>query len=295
MLMRRVQKKSCKMNFLRTLALLIVPFFLVLSCSTTTKVTSQFNTPERSGQTFSLESLSRNAERTFLDDLVFYVSNDETHLYVLVDFRSSRRYQHAREFGFTLYVDGGNSVRRSFGLTYPTGIYYQLGNYPGAQQGYLDEPNWSNFPENRSIKETAERNSRQNALLIQRSSRRDPMQPFPLPVAQLSAQNLMLHLEDDERTGMISYAIPLQVRSTSQFSPDIKPGETINIGFEIDPVRLLDIDTRGPAPLISSETASGRTRTDDNQEERERINRLMRRMGDPYEQWVRVTLASPSE
>ncbi|TVQ73344.1 MAG: hypothetical protein EA363_03280 [Balneolaceae bacterium] len=256
---------------------------------------SQFNTPETSGQTFHLESLSRTAERIFLDDLVFYVSNDETHLYVLVDFMSSRRYQHAREFGFTLYIDGSNSVKRSFGVTYPTGIYYQLGNYPGAQQGYLDEPNWSNFPENRSIKEAAERSSRQNALLVQRTSRRDPMQPFPFPLAQLSAQNLMLHLDDDERTGRISFAIPLQTRSTSQFAPDITPGETVRVGFEIDPIRLLDMDMPGTAPLITSETASGRTRTDDDQEDRERINRLLRRMGDPYEQWAEVTLATPSE
>lgn len=283
------------MNFFRTLALLAASIFLIVSCSSTTKVASQFNTPEISGQTFSLESLTRTAERTFLDDIVFYVSNDETHLYVLVDFMSSRRYQHAREFGFTLYVDGPNSVKRSFGVTYPTGIYYQLGNYPGAQQGYLDEPNWSNFPENRSIKETAERSSRQNALLVQRTSRRDAMQPFPFPVAQLSAQNLMLHLEDDERTGRISYAIPLQTRSTSQFSPDIKPGETIDIGFEIDPIRLLDMDLPTAAPLITSETTSGRARTDTNQEERERIARLHRRMGDPYEKWVEVTLATPSE
>jgi len=283
------------MKYFRTLALLVAPFFLVLSCSSTTKVASQFNTPETSGQTFHLESLTRTAERTFMDDLVFYVSNDETHLYILVDFLSSRRYQHAREFGFTLYVDGSNSAKRSFGVTYPTGIYYQLGNYPGAQQGYLDEPNWSNFPENRSIKQAAERNSRENALLVQRTSRRDPMQPFPFPVAQLNAQSLMLHLDDDERTGRISFAIPLQTRSTSQFSPDITPGETVDVGFEIDPARLLDMDVRSTAPLITSETTSGRTRSDTDQEDRERINRLLRRMGDPYEQWVEVTLATPSE
>ncbi len=281
------------MNFIRTLALLSAPLFLILSCSSTTKVTSQFNTPETSGRTFSLESLTGSAERTTVDDLAFYVSHDETHLYILVDFVSSRRFQNAREFGFSLYVDGSSSARRSFGVTYPTGIYYQLGNFPGAQQGYLEEPNWSNFPENRSIKEAAERNSRQNALLVQRQSRRDPMQPFPLPVAQLDAQGLKLHLDDDDRTGRISFAIPLQTGPTSQFSPDLQPGETIDIGFEIDPIRLLDMNLRGGAPLITSETASGHARTDSNQEERERADRLLRRMGDPYETWVRVTLASP--
>jgi hypothetical protein len=281
------------MNFFRTLALLSVPLFLILSCSSTTKVTSQFNTPETSGRTFHLESLTRTADRTSVDDLAFYVSHDETHLYVLVDFVSSRRFQSAREFGFSLYVDGKDAVRRSFGVTFPTGIYYQLGNYPGAQQGYLEEPNWSNFPENRSIKEAAERSSRQNALLVQRRSRRDAMQPFPLPVAQLNAQGLMLHLDDDGRTGRISFTIPLQTTPTSQFSPDIRPGETIDIGFEIDPIRLHDMDLRDGVPLITSETPSGHARSDGNEEERERIIRMKRRMGDPYETWVRVTLASP--
>jgi hypothetical protein len=281
------------MNFIRTLALLAAPLFLVLSCSSTMKVTSQFNTPEIPGRTFTLESMTQTAERRTIDDVAFYVANDETHLYVLVDFVSMRRFQNAQEFGFSLYVDSGNSIRRSFGVTYPTGIYYQLGNFPGAQKGYLEEPNWSNLPENRSIKETAERSSYQNALLVQRQSRRDPMQPFPLPVAQLDAQDVRLHLDDDGRTGRISFAIPLQTRSTSQFSPDIRPGETIDIGFEIDPVRLHDMAIRNGAPLITSETASGHTRSDTDQEERERISRLLRRLGDPYEKWVRVTLAQP--
>ncbi len=283
------------MNFFRTLALVATPLFLVLSCSSTTKVSSQFNTPETSDRTFNLESLAQSAERIPVDDLAFYVSHDETHLYILVDFVSSRRFQNAREFGFSVYIDGKNSVKRSFGVTYPTGIYYQLGNYPGAQKGYLEEPNWSNMPENRSIKETAERSSNQNVLLIQRQSRRDPMQPFSLPVAQLQAQNLLVHLDDDGRTGRISLAIPLQTRPTSQFSPDIHPGETIDIGFEINPVRLHDLAVQSGAPLISSETASGHTRSEVDQEERERMNRLLRRLGDPYEQWVRVSLSAPKE
>lgn len=258
------------------------------------KVNSQFSTPEISGRTFNLESMTETTERRFVDDLAFYVTNDETHLYVLVDFVSSRRFQNAREFGFSLYVDGSSSNRRSFGVTYPTGIYYQLGNYPGAQKGYLEEPNWSNMPENRSIKEAAERSSYRNALLVQRQSRRDPMQPFPMPIAQLDAQSLRLHLDDDGRTGRISFAIPLQTLSTSQFSPDIRPGETVDIGFEIDPVRLHDMTIRSGAPLVTSETASGQARSDADQEERERVTRLLRRMGDPYETWVRVTLAQPN-
>ncbi len=282
------------MNFIRTLALLAAPLFLVLSCSSTMKVNSQFSTPEISGRTFNLESMTETTERRFVDDLAFYVTNDETHLYVLVDFVSSRRFQNAREFGFSLYVDGSSSNRRSFGVTYPTGIYYQLGNYPGAQKGYLEEPNWSNMPENRSIKEAAERSSYRNALLVQRQSRRDPMQPFPMPIAQLDAQSLRLHLDDDGRTGRISFAIPLQTLSTSQFSPDIRPGETVDIGFEIDPVRLHDMTIRSGAPLVTSETASGQARSDADQEERERVTRLLRRMGDPYETWVRVTLAQPN-
>lgn len=281
------------MNFLRTLALLAAPLFLFLSCATTMKINSQFKTPETPGRLFHLESMTQSVERQTMDDIAFHIANDETHLYILVDFVSMRRFQNAREFGFSLYVDGNSSTRRSFGVTYPSGIYYQLGNYPGAQKGFLEEPNWNNMPENRSTLETAERSSFQDALIVQRQSRRDPMQPFPLPIAQLQAQDMKLHLEDDGRTGRISFAIPLQTRSTSQFSPDIQPGQTIDIGFEIDPMRLHDMAVRGGAPLITSETASGRARSDTDQEEQERIARLLRRMGDPYESWVQVTLARP--
>ncbi len=281
------------MNFIRTLALSAGVLLLVLSCSSTIKVTSQFNSPETSGRSSSdLESMTETAERVSVDDLAFYVTNDESHLYVLVDFVSSRRFQNVREFGFTIYVDGEGSVKRSFGITYPTGIYHQLGNYPGAQKGYLEEPNWSNFPENRGIKEMAERSSTQSALLVQRQNRRDLMQPVTLPLSQLNAQSVQLHLDDDGRTGRISFTIPLQTRSTSQFSPDIKPGETINLGFEIDPIRLHDMNVRSGAPLITSETASGRTQSDADQENRERMHRLMMRLGEPYETWVRVSLSS---
>ncbi len=281
------------MNFSRMLALLTASLFLVLSCSSTMKVTSQFNNPETSPrQSPDLNSLTGIAERVSVDDLAFYVTNDESNLYVLVDFISSRRFQNVREFGFTLYIDGKNSIKRSFGVTYPTGIYHQLGNYPGAQKGYLEEPNWSNFPENRSIQETAERSSTQSALLVQRASSRDPMQPVGIPVTQLSAQSIHLHLDDDGRTGRISFTIPLKTRSTSQFSPDINPGETIDLGFEINPIRLHDMASRSGAPLITSETTSGRSQSEVDQENRERIGRLMMRLGEPYETWTKVTLSS---
>ncbi len=284
------------MIFSLRLALSTATLFLAYSCTSTIKVTSQFSDPEISElQSSNLESLTRTAERVLVDDLAFHVTNDESNLYVLVDFIRSRRYENVREFGFTVYVDGENSIRRSFGITYPTGIYHQLGNYPGAQKGYLEEPNWSNFQENRGIKETAERSSTQNALLIQRQNRRDPMQPVTLPLTQFNAQNVRLYLDDDGRTGRISFTIPLQTRSTSQFSPDVKPGETIDLGFEIDPIRLHDMDMRSGAPLITSETASGGSRSETDQENRERINRLMMRMGEPYETWVKVKLSSSED
>ena len=281
------------MFFILRLALATAALLLAYTCSSTIKVTSQFSNPETSDlQSSNLESLTRTAERVLVDDLAFYVTNDESNLYVLVDFISSKTFQNAREFGFTFYVDGENSIRRSFGIIYPTGIYHQLGNYPGAQKGYLEEPNWSNFQENRGIKQTAERSSTQNALLIQRQNRRDPMQPVSLPLTQFNAQNVRLYLDDDGRTGRISLTIPLQTRSTSQFSPDIKPGETIDLGFEIDPIRLHDMDMRSGAPLITSETTGGRSQSETDQENRERINRLRMRMGEPYETWVKVTLST---
>lgn len=287
------KKIEYKMKFFYKIALASLLVLPMLSCTSTTKVASQFNTPETSVERpASLSSLARSTQRTSLDGLAFHVVNDETHLYVLVDFVSSRLYQNAREFGFSLYIDAPGAVKRSFGVTYPSGIYHHLGNYPGAQKGFLEEPNWTQFPENRAFQEMAERNSRQNALLVQRRNRRDPMQPFSLPLGQLSAQSLHIHLEDDERTGRISFAIPLETGPTSQFTPDIKPGEKIDLGFEIDPIRLHDLSQRGGAPLITSETASGTAQSDADQEQRERLNRILRRIGDPYEEWVQVELAT---
>ena len=284
------------MNIFRVIALSFSVILWLTSCSVTPKVTSEFNRPATpSGQTGNLASLSGEVERVSFDDIVFYVSNDESNLYVLVDIISRQRYQHISEFGFTLYVNNKNTFRRSFGITYPTGMYYQLQNFPGAQQGFIEEPNWSNFPENQSLEQSARRNSVENALLIQRDSRRDPMQPVTIPVVQLRAQNLQVHLDDDERSGRISFTIPLQTRSTSQFSPDVLPGETLDIGFEIDPVRLHDMDYRGGAPLVTSETAGGTSRSDAEQKNRERIGRIMMRMGEPYEKWARVTLSKPGE
>ncbi len=284
------------MNIFKLLSLLFITSFLVLSCSSTMKVSSQFNTPKISSPlSGNLESLTQVADRVSLEDLAFYIANDESSLYVLVDIISSRQFQNIKEFGFTLYIDSKNSTRRSFGITYPSGIYYQLRNYPGAQQGFLEEPNWSNFPENQAIQQTAERSSTQNALLLQREGRRDPMQPFSLPLSQLRAQNILLHLEEDGRSGRISFTIPLQTRPTSQFSPDIHPGDIVDIGFEIDPVRLHDMMVHGAAPLITSETAGGTTRSEEEQKNRERVGRIMMRLGDTYEKWVTATLSGPDE
>lgn len=270
----------------------------IISCSTTPKITSQFSdTQTVSSPSADLESFiaSNSIERNSLDNLAFYVTNDENNLYIMIDIVSSRLFQNVKEFGFTVYVDHLNSIRRSFGITYPTGLFFELGNYPGAQTGYLEEPNWGNFPENRSMIEMAERSTTQNALVIQRRSRRDDFHPASIHISQLQAQNIELNVNEDGRNGRLSFTIPLEIRSQSQFAPDVKPGDVVNIGFEVNPIRLLDLDGRTSAPLITSESSSGRSRSNVDEQQQERQYHIMRRIGEPYEQWVEVRISKPED
>lgn len=286
------------MNYLHLSALFAVPF-LLLSCSTTPKFTSQFSNPEITPSgTANLESYmgQADAERHSVEGLAFYVTNDSDNLYLMVDFVSALYFQQAKEFGFTLYVDSPSNVKRSFGVTFPTGLYYELGHFPGAQSGYIEEPNWDNFPENQALMESAERNMTRQALISRRQSRSDNTQPTPIRLSQLQAQNLLIHFSDDDRSGRISFTIPLETRPTSQFSPDIQPGEEVDIGFEINPIRLFNLDSRGSVPLIASDPSGGRSQTqsEERQQQQERLMRIMRRIGgEPYEQWVKILIAEP--
>ncbi len=278
------------MKLLPFTTLLTIPVFLLLSCSGTQTVVSTFNDSDTiTAPSPNLEKRLSDVERTSINGLSFYVSNDETNLYILVDFVSSRIFQLANEFGFTIYIDNENTFKRSFGLTYPTGLYHELRNYPGAQKAWLENPGWSNIPENKAILETAERSATRNALIVQRRSRRDEMNPVPIPISQLHAQNLFLHIDKEDRSGRISFTLPLQTRSTSQFSPDAAPGESVNVGFEINPTRLFDIGRRGASPMMRGETSGSREQAE---EERRKLQyNLMRQLGEPFEEWVKIHLS----
>jgi len=284
------------MKFYHLLAMVPAAFVILSSCSTTTKITSQFNDSETSpSHSGNLTERLVQSERHTLEGLAYYVTHDDTHLFIMVDFISARYYRLAREFGFTLYIDGKDDFNRSFGITYPTGLFYELGDYPGARKGFLEEPNWENFPENAAAMESARNNMGERALLIQRRSRRDDMRAAPVPVTQLHAQNLRLEMDTDEQRGRIAFAIPLEVRSTSQFSPEIGLGEEIDVGFEIDPIRLFDMDSATAVPMITSESASGRARTErgtDN-EQQERMQLIQRRIGERFSHWITVSLEDP--
>lgn len=285
------------MKFFQLLALVSASILLGTSCSTTPKITSQFSNREVSTrQSANLTSQMDHVDRESVDGISFFVTHDERNLYIMVDFISARLFQLAREFGFTLYLDSEDKFKRSFGITYPTGIFYELGDYPEARRGYIQEPEWSNFPENEAIKETAEQNITRRALIIQRSGKREDMRPVPIPLGQLDAQNLRLHIDESGRNGRISFTIPLEIQSTSQFSPDVKPGETLDLGFEIDPIRLLDMESDSPPPMTTSSRNRNQTRTQTSEEEErnELLAQLMRRLGEPYREWVKVEL-EPSE
>ncbi len=268
------------------------PVFLTF-CTTVKKIPGQFShqAMEAPFEANLAERMQADqAQRHAVDDLALYITNDHENLYILIDFVSAHQYRIAREFGFTVYIDSKKNFRRSFGLSYPTGIYYELGRFPGARDGFLKEPGWGEFPENRSLIQEAARNSTRQALIIQRRGRRDAIEPMPVPLPQLQAQGVFLYLEDDERRGRLSLTVPLQITSTSQFSPDVHPGETLQVGFEINPLRLEDAVYFGSAPLITSETASGRSHSDNG--DRERHYHFMRMMGDPMETWIEVQLVT---
>ncbi len=273
-------------------ATIIASALFLCYCSTTPKITSQFSeTPPPSS--VDLISQMENTERHNLGQIALFVTHDENHLYVMVDFISARLYQNAQDFGFTVYVDDKEGFSRSFGITYPTGLFYELGDYPGARKGYLEEPNWENMPGNESIMETARNNIAERGLLIQRRSRRDDMRPVPVPLTQLQAQNLQLQMEENEERGRVAFAIPLQVTSRTQFSPDVELGEQIELGFEIDPVRLLDMESSMQAPLINSQSASGRSQDTSDDERSNQVELLNRQLGDTFSEWIQLTLSSP--
>ncbi len=279
------------MKFFPALTLAASLLVTINACSTTPKITSQFNTPEISeAEPADLSSLIAQVERESVDGLNFFMSHDEQNLYLTVDFISLRLYQQALEFGFTVFIDHEDGFKRSFGVTYPTGLYYELGDYPGARKGYIEEPDWESIPQNISIKESAERNIYQRALITQRRNRQQDLSPVPVPLLQLEAQNLRLQSDQDERSGRIHYTIPLETRSTSQFAPDIQPGETVDLGFEIHPVRLFNLDSGMRAPMLNRQSRSGNTQSDQDEEIRTHINLIMRRLLEPYEEWVKVTL-----
>ena len=288
------------MKFFGGLALAYVLLVTISSCSSTPKVTSQFNTPGIAGaQPASISEHIGNTERESVDGLGFYISHDDRNLYLTVDFISNRLYQQAMEFGFTIFVDNKNSFKKSFGITYPTGLYYELGEYPGARKGYLAESDWETNPNNLSIKQTSERAMYQRALISQRSSRQQDLTPFPVPLPQLEAQNIRIITGGNDNNNVIFFTIPLETRSTSQFSPDIASGESLRLGFEIDPIRLLNLASGLSIPRTRSQsrtqTGVGETSSNDDEELRRHLNLIMRRLIEPYEQWIEVTLKKPAD
>lgn len=229
-------------------------------------------------------------------EMAVYAANDKTHLYVMVDFTSYRLFRLAKEFGFTFYINGGDSFRRSFGITYPSGIYIQLQNYPGAQTAFLGDPNWINNPDHQAIVEASEANSLQNALIIQRENRREMIRPIPISLLQLEAQNLILKMNEDEGIGLIFFKIPLKTGPTTQFSPDIRINEPVSAGFEIHPVRLFGKEMARSAPLITSERADGRVQPQQVDEQKQRETyQMMQRVREPLEAWIIIDLSDSDD
>src|SRR5690554_1312400 len=117
-----------------------------------------------------------------------YVSNDDEFLYVFIGLKNNQLYQNIQRYGLTLFFDSNKDLRRSFGIVYPTGILNVLSEIPGARKDYLENPGWSNMPENKRLIESIEATMDERVMLIQRTNKRDPVLPVPISTDALKAQ-----------------------------------------------------------------------------------------------------------
>lgn len=172
-------------------------------------------------------------------DLFF--SNDDDFLYVFISLRNNQLFQNIQRYGLTLYFDKDKNPRRAFGIVYPTGVLHVLSDIPGARKEYLENPGWSNIPENKRLIESIEESIPDRVMLIQRNNKRDPMRPVPVNMESLRAQSLEMFMERTQSNMNIEMKIPLRLSRTTQFAVNASPGDEIYFGFEVTPPPLEEI------------------------------------------------------
>ena len=256
----------------KTLFTLLALCLLVISCSPSRQVQSSLADQQLQVQGLVSQWPIPDQQRVQTEYLDYYITNNEEFLFLRVDFKNRRLFDEANRFGFTVYFDNKEKVKRSFGLTYPTGVIMQLGEIPGVQREYFENPGWEGNPQNRNLLESLERNMSGQAMLMQRNDRRAAIRPAPISLSQLQAQGIDLELDQSSRNMSIAFKIPLQSSRFHQFALDTQPGQAFNLGFEVKAPTLDEID---PNKDISDDAR----------------RRIAYQLPSAYEHWVRVTLA----
>ncbi|MEX0686905.1 MAG: hypothetical protein WD267_08715 [Balneolales bacterium] len=247
---------------------------LILSCSFTKEVQSNYTDQPVQVEGLLSQWPTGGQSRIQTDNLDYYLANNSEFLFLRIDFKSQKVFEEAKRFGFTVYFDNAEKVKRSLGITYPAGIVTQLSEIPGGQKDYFENPGWESIPQNKSLYESLEKNLSQQALLMQRNDKKASIRPFLISLNQLRAQGIELELDQSSRNMSVVMKVPLESTRFHQFALDTKPGQVFNLGFEVKSPSIDEID---PDKEISDESRS----------------QIAYQLPSTYEYWVKVMLANP--
>lgn len=220
---------------------LILVSILFLGCSRTKVLTStsvdESITIDGNASDWPVDRVQLNSE----GDYDLYFSNDDEFLYLFLGLKNNSLFQNIQKYGLYLYFDSDKDLKRSFGIMYPVGVLTVLSEIPGARKEYLENPGWSNAPENERLIKSIEDSMDERVMIVQRVNKRDPVRPVPIDLPALRAQSLELAMDRSASVMYIEMKIPLTSSRTRQFAIDAKPGSDIHFGFEVIPPTLEEI------------------------------------------------------
>lgn len=280
------------MSSVKILIPLVLLSLLAVHCSSTQIITSEFNQAPASSSA-NLAALAETTSRHTAEGLDYFVTHDDEFLYVHVQFTDPVRFRNAMDFGFSLFVHETGDTRRSFGISYPTGIYFELGGYAGARNSFVFDTEWGSKPENQPAWRAANNNTVLRALVLTRTSRREEIQQRPMLLNQLREQQLRLHSDFEGTARNISFTVPLSRTPQSTFSPDIGSQSRILVGLEINPVEVLGLEFGTPPGFMGSEAEIRRQRRTDDTMARETEMITTRLGGSPFSHWFEVERTQP--
>jgi hypothetical protein len=226
--------------------------------------------------------------------IVTKAARDAEFLYVYVWFSDRRSFDDATQYGFTIYAEHPKSPKRSFGISVPSGIINELAAFPGARKKYIQDPYWSNEPANRNLLNQVVADMPSRALIVNRTSKNEPLLRWPLPMSQLAAMDVAIR-KDDALPTAYELRIPLKTSRVRQFGIDVTPAEAIRLGFEIKPPSLEELsdEQTGLNPQMGGMDRVGRNAAGPNQrsmmagadQQMQSQQLMMLRMG-AFEKWV---------